>query len=470
MELPGIPVALLCYAAIAYPLFFIIYQLWFHPLSRFPGPKLAAITKWYKGYYDLYVGGGLLEHIQELHERYGPVVRIGPNEIHFCSAQAYHQIYAPGSSYPKETFFYKGFGLNGMSFGETDFEAAKIRRDMLAPLFSRRSILKLERVVQDKVDLLVSNLAKYDGKPADLYLAFRCTTLDIISSYSFSYTFNALNSPGFMDPLVTSFEKMVPYFWFTRYFRFLHALLNFTTKWFAALDNAEHEIVYHHLLRPQSEKHRRHPLSRQQLIAEGQVLMHAGSDTAANTLSWGMFYTLRNKEALGKLLRELHEAWPDKDLPMSYTALEKLPYLSAVIKESLRLMGGVVTPLPRVVTSDVHIDDHFVPKGTIVSVGQTFLHQNPAYFPAPHELKPERWLQSDSNTLENYLVPFSRGPRMCPGVNLAWCELYLLFANLFRKLDMEIYETDLSDFRYKEIFAPVLQGRHLHARVRRRDD
>ncbi|KAJ3568900.1 hypothetical protein NP233_g5405 [Leucocoprinus birnbaumii] len=133
-------------------------------------------------------------------------------------------------------------------------------------------------------------------------------------------------------------------------------------------------------------------------------------------------------------------------------------------------MGGVVTPLPRVVTSDVHIDGHFVPKGTIVSVGHTFLHRNAEFFPDPHEFKPERWLQSNSSSLENYLVPFSRGPRMCLGLNLAWCELYLLFANIFRKLDLELYETDMTDFRYKEVFGPVLQGRHLQAKIRTRND
>lgn len=200
----------------------------------------------------------------------------------------------------------------------------------------------------------MSQLSKYNGAPADLFLAFRCATLDIISSYSFSYSFDAIEYPGFKHPMILSFEKAIPYFWYTRYFHFLHALLNFTTKWFgdselsignttiqkrvsaqvdsfleneAALDNAEHEIVYHHLLRPQSEKLRQNPLSRQELIQEGQVLLHAGSDTVANTLNWGVFRTLRDKNILGKLLSELREAWPDIDQPMPYTSLEKLPYL-----------------------------------------------------------------------------------------------------------------------------------------------
>ncbi|KAJ6598646.1 cytochrome P450, partial [Mycena sp. CBHHK59/15] len=55
---------------------------------------------------------------------------------------------------------------------------------------------------------------------------------------------------------------------------------------------------------------------------------------------------------------------------------------------------------------------------------------------------PERWLQPISKEIEGkYFVPFSKGPRMCLGLNLAWCELYLLFANIFRKIDMKIFNT-----------------------------
>ena len=58
-------------AAIGCLIVYIIYQIWFHPLSGYPGPKLAAITIWYRGYYDLVVGGGMLEHLEVLHKQYG---------------------------------------------------------------------------------------------------------------------------------------------------------------------------------------------------------------------------------------------------------------------------------------------------------------------------------------------------------------------------------------------------------------
>lgn len=139
-------------------------------------------------------------------------------------------------------------------------------------------------------------------------------------------------------------------------------------------------------------------------------------------------------------------------------------------------MGGVVTPLPRVVTADVHLDGHFVPKG----VGPTPIpfgsYSNLVLFRPPFRLvtpfciailtsSPIRSLSNRNdgfNLIRVYwktiLYPSpevqgcvsvsSEQSTIPPGqeliflCSLAWCELYLLFANLFRKLDMEIYETE----------------------------
>lgn len=144
------------------------------------------------------------------------------------------------------------------------------------------------------------------------------------------------------------------------------------------------------------------------------------------------------------------------------------------------MFGGVVSPAPRVVgPSSVKIVGVDVPAGvriipsvllwashlpfvqTIVSISSPFLHENPDIFSDPLTFNPDRWLQPNSRELENYLVPFSRGPRSCLGIkyspsyfpipwlftcglhlySLAWCELFITFANIFRHLDMEIFQT-----------------------------
>lgn len=69
----------------------VIYRLYLHPLRSIPGPRLAAATGWYDFYYDVVLRGELLFKIKELHEIYGPVVRITPREVHVADITLYHE-------------------------------------------------------------------------------------------------------------------------------------------------------------------------------------------------------------------------------------------------------------------------------------------------------------------------------------------------------------------------------------------
>jgi len=127
---------------------------------------------------------------------------------------------------------------------------------------------------------------------------------------------------------------------------------------------------------------------------------------------------------------------------------------------------GAVTPLPRIVSADAQIGGAHVPAGTSVAMGTTFVHTNPDIFPDPFKFSPDRWLQPNAKELETYIVTFSKGPRSCIGMNMAWCELYIIFSNLFRKLDMELFETTTENFIFKECFITVFQGKNFHAKVK----
>ncbi|KAJ2928512.1 hypothetical protein H1R20_g8587, partial [Candolleomyces eurysporus] len=172
----------------------------------------------------------------------------------------------------------------------------------------------------------------------------------------------------------------------------------------------------------------------------------------------GVFRILSDKSVERKLRQELAEAWPEVDERISLERLEKLPYLTAVIKESLRLSHGVVSPLPRIVPHETRIGDVVVPQSTIVGMGQSFVHLNPDIFPNPKAFDPSRWLGENTSDLESYLVPFSKGPRSCLGLNLAWAELYLILGTLFRKVDLELFETLPSDFDWGAFLVPRYHG------------
>lgn len=63
---------------LVYAIFLVVYRLWLHPLAKFPGPKLAAITRYYEAYYDVWKGGMYIFKIEEMHEKYGWIYSIRP--------------------------------------------------------------------------------------------------------------------------------------------------------------------------------------------------------------------------------------------------------------------------------------------------------------------------------------------------------------------------------------------------------
>ncbi|KAK0436273.1 cytochrome P450 [Armillaria borealis] len=474
--------------ALSYVFYLAVYRLLLHPLKSFPGPRLAALTGWYQTYYEVFCDGLFVQKLEELHKLYGPVVRINPNELHFSNPQAYFSIYSSQVKFIKDPNFYFCFAQDESSFGFTDHAVAKKRRDVLLPFFSRRSILQLEGIIQSKVDTLISRLRKdYSSKPVNLYAAFKSLTMDIITTFCYSHSFDALSSPDFSHPILLSLERAMPMMTTVRHFPVLQLLyrlpesltryLNSDTVGFVELRNAlstqiegilenpssldgMHETIYHGLLSPEKFKSGEIP-SKKSLSDEAQNLLFAGTDTTGNTMTIGFFHIMQNPDIYSKLMSELLEVWPSKELSVSFEVLEKLPYLTAVIKESLRISNGVPVAKPRVIDSATIIEGVLVPAGTTVGIGSTFVLMNEDIFPDPHCFDPERWLRPGVS-LDKYLIPFSKGPRACLGINLAWCELYILFANILRKFDLKNHET-------KYHFLPAFRDKHLHAVITERE-
>ncbi|ESK83302.1 cytochrome p450 [Moniliophthora roreri MCA 2997] len=494
-------VATLLFLYLVHNLLLAFYRVCIHPLRAFPGPKLAAMTGTYRAYYSVFGEGGWVDHLEKLHERYGPVVRVTPWELHFNSSDAYDDIHVvPKPHFPKYPAFYKSFTTPDAVVSLCDPQEASKRRILLGTYFSRRSVLQLEHVVQNTVDTLIDKLSAYAEtcEPADMFLAYRATTLDIITSYLFGQRFNALDSPGFRNSLLIGLDDSLRAMWFGRYLPiqidkwlpesflrkispamsplldqvgFIAGKLDEIAHDPPSLNDVGHKAIFSVLFDTSKADSAGDPwiFPRQQVIDECVSLQFAGSDTVGNACMVGTFGLLTNREALGKLRRELDEAWPDSTTTINFEVLEKLPYLGAVIKESLRMSHGVASPLPRVVgASGATIAGVSVPAGTVTSCGSYFVHNDPTVFPESKQFKPERWLDENSRALEKYLVTFSKGPRICLGLNLAWCELYLIFANVFRKLDLEIWNTTIDDLKLQDFFLPMYTGNHLNARVWRR--
>ncbi len=174
--------------------------------------------------------------------------------------------------------------------------------------------------------------------------------------------------------------------------------------------------VFDTMLNPNLEKGQYTP-TLQELTGDALLLLLAGTDSTSHTLVTATYGVLTHADMLRKLKTELKEAIPDRDSLVEWAALEKLPYLRAVIKESLRYVSGSPGRLPRVVPSTGAVFcGQQIPPGTIITSGAYVHHRNPNVFEDPDEFRPERWLQGNVGEMEKNVVSFSRGSRMCAGM------------------------------------------------------
>ena len=181
------------------------------------------------------------------------------------------------------------------------------------------------------------------------------------------------------------------------------------------------------------------------LSREAQSLIGAGTFTSAHMLATTTYHVLSNTHIFEKLLAELERAFPDPSVSPRYVELEKLPYLSAVIIEGLRIFHGVTHRLQRVYPDQVlQYNEWAIPPGTPVGMTSVLIQEDPVLFPSPLTFDPERWLQPNSQELTKYIFAFGKGTRQCVGMNLAYAEMYLTLAAVFRKFgrQMELFDTD----------------------------
>ena len=182
------------------------------------------------------------------------------------------------------------------------------------------------------------------------------------------------------------------------------------------------------------------------LTDEGVLFIVAGIETTGNALSVITFHVLNSPRILASLKAELEAAIPDKYTLPPWRDLENLPYLSAVMKEVLSMSYDVVSRMPRVSPSaPLGYKDWVIPPNTPVSMNNMDTHDDPSVFINPKLFNPDRWLQPESPILQKQLAPFCRGTRACVGVNLAYAEMYVTLATLFRGYEMVLFETGTVD-------------------------
>ncbi|KAK1139153.1 hypothetical protein N8T08_001209, partial [Aspergillus melleus] len=382
------------------------------------------------------------QQYEKLHKLYQTkALRIAPNELHITDVHQYKVIYGATTPFPKLPSFYNSFHVPHTVFVEVDPTLHKKRRQMLNPLFSRSGVFKLEPIIHEKVKDLLHQIDNLTGeRTANLYGAFRHLTADIIIEFGFGKppSIPEKNRIGFrlIDalegfgqniwtiqewPLFNMISGMIPLpimRHFNDGFGPMARLIKYGEVCLQEYEKGgytkRHPIVFDHLLTlPYNLK-----------IMEAVELLIAGSGTTASTLTSGLFHILQNKGIQARLTSAVQKVQPNEKGILPLSELEKIDYLVACAKESLRVGLAIPGRLPRVVPLDPKqpfvVDGKLVPPGTIVSLSAYTMHYSEELWGEDaRSFNPDRWLGPDSKNLDQYLCTFSKGARMCLGRNLA---------------------------------------------------
>jgi hypothetical protein len=158
----------------------LIFRLYFSSISNIPGPKLAAATWWYEFYYDIITYGKYIFKIDELHKKYGPIVRISPYEVHVSDPDFFDILYGASKTNRKDrwSWYTTGLGIPLSTLGTIEGDLHRRRRAAMSSFFSKQTVRKLEPLIQERASTLASRLEVLanTGEVVSMNLAYAAFT------------------------------------------------------------------------------------------------------------------------------------------------------------------------------------------------------------------------------------------------------------------------------------------------------
>ncbi|MCJ1447230.1 MAG: hypothetical protein MMC23_007741 [Stictis urceolatum] len=452
-----------------------LYRLIFHPLAKFPGPKLAAVSRYYEAYHDVIQDGQYTNKIAELHRSYGPIIRISPHELHINDPSFYEKLYRQEGHWNKYAWSYDAFGAPLSAICTLDHSLHKRRIAALGAYFSKASISSRHDLIIASIRKLRNRIREYatSGAPLNLGTAVSAMTTDIATEFIVGKNYNNLDRKDFNQDMTNMLQSSGGMWRTTKHVRFLGPLmkampLSLLDKMGDPADSksqtqslvseyhagsypapSSSPTLVHSILQnpglPEAEK------SLNRVNEEIETITGAGLETTAQTLRLIVFYLYRDPAALQRLRSELRTLLQEilpSDQP-SLTQLEQLPYLTAVIMEGLRLSPGIATRMARITPDRVLVygDNRVIPAGTPVGMTTLLMHLDESIYKKAYQFNPDRWadLEQRKGEVGRTFAPFSRGTRMCLGMNLAWAELYFTVAMLVSTFNLDLGETSAED-------------------------
>lgn len=423
-----------------------------------------------------------IHRIQGLHTTYGPVVRVKPYQVSFNSLSALRTIFGAGSSFERTSFYsmFDAFGKPNM-FTFASGTLHRERKKLLSHMYSNQTVLgpHYSQLVLNKVAAFLQMLENEPQQASEIFSSLHFFSLDAISEFVYGPDHGGTRAlqgrqadrhmiSDILDPARRRLS------WFLVHFPVF-------TKWLISRTGMLEAAITKLGLLPMNKPFtysgiRKHaldafysfqaaPLEEQRRAADTTVIgrlfqvrekqglddmdiasecadhLLAGIDTTADSLLfliWALSLP-KHESYQSKLREEVSRISVDaRGLP-DPKVLVRLPYLNAVLRESLRLYAPLPVFEERTCPTDQVVDGFDIPAGTVVGMSPWCLHRDPSVFPEPLVFRPERWL-TDAGTLlpesdmkNRFFWAFSSGGRMCIGMHLANAEMLTLTAALFRK-------------------------------------
>ncbi|OTB14165.1 hypothetical protein K445DRAFT_302796 [Daldinia sp. EC12] len=455
----------------------VVHRIYINPLEKIPGPTLAATSDFYGFYHNSIKGGGYSKRFQDLHTKYdSPVVRIGPNHVHVDCPEFFEEVFHMGSKYSKDPAFYKNFGGIDSMLDPEDF---RTYRTHISPLYSTRSADSLVPRLLTELQTIGKRLEQNvgAGTVVNIQKLFRTLSADMVLRLLFPQEIDLFEFDGY-HPFLDAFDTIMTKTWLMLTYPLMGMLLGLIPgSSFAKVNSAYERFTKYcegwandaQLLHATKKELVRDshmtrylnidPTERQKVKAVIHPLedvfnfVAGGSDTTSYTMSCAVHYLLTSPEALAKLQAELDQSAHFIRGDFDHKRVQKLPYLNAVIKETLRLSSPVPGCLPRIVPSGgARVGSLYIPAGTAVSISLLCLQQNEKLFPDPQEFRPERWLGEEEKRIEKWNIAFSRGPRQCIGTNIAYLELHSCLAYLFSHFELALPSDAKSQLNWVDRF------------------
>jgi cytochrome P450 len=436
------------------------YNIYLHPLRKFPGPRLFAAYRLPFVYYN--IKGVLPFKVKEFHARYGPIVRITPNELAFTSPEAWQDIYGmqPGRIQNQKDLFSLPVMDPGMEpeiVISDDVNHARFRR-IYGPAFTTKALEEQQGMLMKYATRLMSEL-KFNvtkNPVQDMTAWYNFVTFDLTGDFAFGESFHSLESDEYRSFVKTIFDgirlglamnQIQRYGLWTVLRQFLlksaykarDDMINYTKdlvdrRLQRGYDEGRTD-VFNYLLRDKGDQE----MTKGELYNNAQTLVIAGSETTATLLSGVTWHLLKNPEKLAKVKHEVRSTFND-DSEIDSKSVLKLPYMLAMLQEGLRIFPPSPFGFPQRIMSKggQTVARHWVPKNVSKELFlNSYMHQpdncqqtlcaifflaasySTENWAQPEEFLPERWMSDGNDEFTNdkreASQPFSFGPRNCTG-------------------------------------------------------